>query len=90
MEPSQIRLMKLTLLVSSLVFLVFLLLVGAPPGARAMQTDGCGAGDCRSCHSLSKDEARGLLKTLSLNVLDVAFSEVPRSGGHSLNNSAEN
>jgi thiol:disulfide interchange protein DsbC len=42
-----------------------------------MQADGCGAEDCRSCHSLSKDEARGLLKELRLKVLDVAFSEVP-------------
>ena len=45
--------------------------------ASAMQADGCGAGECRSCHDLSQEEAKGLLKGLPVKVVDVAFSEVP-------------
>ena len=43
----------------------------------AMQPDGCGAGECRDCHSLSKGEAKELLKELPFEVLNVDFSAVP-------------
>lgn len=59
--------------------LAALLAVGLafPAGLLAMQQDGCGAGTCTDCHSLSKDEAKGLLKELPLEVLNVELSVVP-------------
>lgn len=52
----------------------FLLVLGGRPSA--MQADGCGAGKCQDCHSLSKDEASTLLKGLVERVNEVTFSEV--------------
>ncbi len=39
--------------------------------------DGCGAGSCRDCHALTKQEASTLLKDKVGEVLEVKFSEVP-------------
>ncbi len=43
----------------------------------AFQQDGCGAGDCRGCHALTKPEASEILKDLVSEVLEVKMSEVP-------------
>ena len=45
--------------------------------ALAFQSDGCGAGDCRDCHALSKKEAALLLQGKVTEVLNVKLSEVP-------------
>jgi thiol:disulfide interchange protein DsbC len=49
------------------------------PGTQAMafQNAGCGAGDCRDCHSVNRDEVARLLKGKVTEVLDVKRSEVP-------------
>lgn len=39
--------------------------------------DGCGAGECKDCHSMNKQEAAGLLSLPENQVADVKFSEVP-------------
>ena len=41
------------------------------------QQDGCGSGNCTDCHSLTREEAAGLLKGKVDNVLSVKMSEVP-------------
>ena len=41
------------------------------------QNAGCGAGDCRDCHSVNRDEVAQLLKGKVTEVLDVKRSEVP-------------
>jgi thiol:disulfide interchange protein DsbC len=43
----------------------------------AFEKAGCGAGDCRDCHALSKEDATALLKDKVDKVLDVKRSEVP-------------
>ncbi len=53
-----------------------LVLIAAAPAA-AFQKDGCGAGDCSSCHTLTKDEATEILDGLVHKVLSVGMSEVP-------------
>jgi thiol:disulfide interchange protein DsbC len=58
-----------------LSFFLVTLLSGAP--AMAFQEGGCGAGDCRDCHSVSRDEVAQLLKDKVTEVLDVTRSEVP-------------
>jgi len=45
--------------------------------AMAFQEAGCGAGDCRDCHSVTRDEVSQLLKGKVTEVLDVKRSEVP-------------
>ena len=45
--------------------------------AMAFQEAGCGAGDCRDCHSVNRDEVAQLLKGKVTEVLDVKRSEVP-------------
>lgn len=49
----------------------------APASAFQGGADGCGAGSCRDCHALTKQEAATLLKGKVGEVLDVKFSEVP-------------
>lgn len=49
----------------------------APAAAFQGGADGCGAGSCKDCHALSKQEAATLLKGKVGEVLDVKFSEVP-------------
>ena len=45
--------------------------------AQAFMGEGCGAGECKDCHSLTKEEAALTLKSVPGEVLDVKFSEVP-------------
>ncbi|MCI5121283.1 MAG: DsbC family protein [Candidatus Electrothrix sp. AUS4] len=59
-------------------FLSFSLLTLLSAGqAIAFQEAGCGAGDCRDCHSVNRDEVAQLLKGKVTEVLDVKRSEVP-------------
>lgn len=44
--------------------------------AEAFPKDGCGAGECRNCHSLTRDEAGKLLEGMVDNVLNVEASPV--------------
>lgn len=64
---------------SLLSFLLLQLLLSATitwafqgPGA-----EGCGAGECKDCHSLETKEVAGLLKVPESSILSLAFSEVP-------------
>jgi len=59
---------------SILLALVFLLITSTVYG---FQKDGCGSGNCIDCHSLTKQEAAGLLKGQVDDVLSVKISEVP-------------
>ncbi|HEX9872929.1 MAG TPA: DsbC family protein [Deferrimonas sp.] len=61
--------MKILLMMTLALFL-------AVPG-QAFTQDGCGAGTCADCHSLTKAEATDLLKGGVDKVLDVAFAEIP-------------
>lgn len=45
-------------------------------GAPAFQKEGCGTADCRSCHTLNREQATGLLGGLVDNVLTVEESPV--------------
>lgn len=55
--------------------LFFLAAVGG--AAEAFMQGGCGGGECRDCHSLSKEEARSLLEGFVDNVTDVTMGPVP-------------
>ncbi len=55
----------------------FLATVISGSHAMAFQEAGCGAGDCRDCHSVTRDEVSQLLKGKVTKVLDVKRSEVP-------------
>jgi thiol:disulfide interchange protein DsbC len=57
-------------------FFSALLAFAAPEGAFAFMKDGCGSGECRDCHSLSKAEAATLLGGLVDNVVSVEESPV--------------
>ncbi len=54
-----------------------LLLMCVAVDAQAFMKDGCGAGECRDCHSLSQKEAGDLLKAGVDKVLSVDFAEIP-------------
>lgn len=54
-----------------------LLLAGWTTVAAAMAPDGCGAGACADCHTLSKSEAKRVLDGLVDDVIDVKLAEVP-------------
>ena len=58
-----------------IVILLIILLLPSP--ALAFQQAGCGAGDCRDCHALSKKEATALLKGKVTEVVEVKRSQVP-------------
>ncbi len=45
--------------------------------ALAMTSDGCGAGTCNDCHSITKEETAQLLGSMVDKVNNVEFSEVP-------------
>jgi thiol:disulfide interchange protein DsbC len=45
--------------------------------AFAFQEGGCGAGDCRDCHALSKSQASDILRGMVTAVHEVKLSEVP-------------
>ena len=55
---------------------VFLALCGVLPAA-AFTADGCGAGTCSSCHSLTQKEAGTILGPLVDKVNKVEFAEIP-------------
>jgi thiol:disulfide interchange protein DsbC len=58
-----------------LPFLLLLLLVAVP--VQAFMEEGCGAGNCADCHSLSVQEAATLFKGNVDKVLKVELAEVP-------------
>ena len=45
-------------------------------GAPAFQKEGCGTADCRSCHTLNREQAAGILGGMVDNVLTVEESPV--------------
>jgi len=47
-----------------------------PQGAFAFPKDGCGVGECRDCHSLTREEAGKILGGMVDNVLNVEMSPV--------------
>jgi thiol:disulfide interchange protein DsbC len=53
------------------------LFFGLASNVMAFTGEGCGAGDCKDCHQLTREEAAGILKGVAGEVLDVKFSEVP-------------
>jgi thiol:disulfide interchange protein DsbC len=64
---------------SAVLKMFFLLCFGAmlvPEGAMAFGESGCGAGECRDCHSLTPEEAFTLLPPGADKVNSVEFSEV--------------
>jgi len=56
---------------------LFLVTLFSGSQAIAFQNAGCGAGDCRDCHSVSREEVAQVLKGKVTEVLDVKRSEVP-------------
>ena len=57
--------------------LILLVVFFTANNALAMSSDGCGAGSCADCHSLTKVETEQLLGSLVDKVNSVEFSEVP-------------
>jgi len=53
----------------------FVLLLSAP-GVFAFQKEGCGSGECRSCHTITREEASRILGGMVDNVLNVEMSPV--------------
>jgi len=58
------------------LLLVALLLAAGETGALAFMKEGCGSGECRDCHSLTREEAGKLLSGMVDNVLNVEISPV--------------
>jgi thiol:disulfide interchange protein DsbC len=58
-------------------YIVVLFILLLPVSALAFREAGCGAGDCRDCHALSKKEAATLLQGKVSEVVDVKRSQVP-------------
>lgn len=58
-----------------IVFLLCLFLAVAA-SASAMSQEGCGAGECNSCHSMTVDEAKAMFPRAE-KVVSVDFSEMP-------------
>ncbi|PLX93519.1 MAG: protein-disulfide isomerase [Desulfuromonas sp.] len=58
-----------------LIVSVFFLMLSSP--VLAMSPEGCGAGECRDCHSMNLQEASALLGQAVDRVVAVDFSEVP-------------
>lgn len=58
------------------VSLAVLLLASAGTGAFAFMNEGCASGECRDCHSLTREEAGKLLAGMVDNVLNVEESPV--------------
>lgn len=56
--------------------LIFVLLAATCTNLHAMQMDGCGAGECKDCHSLTQDEAESMFKGLVDKVINVEMSPV--------------
>ncbi len=59
------------------LFLLFVLLTATPAFSFGGSGDGCGAGDCRDCHSLDVKEAKGILGAGIDKVHKVEFAEMP-------------
>lgn len=57
-------------------FSIALLLVAGETGALAFMKEGCGSGECRDCHKLTREEAGKLLSGMVDNVLNVEESPV--------------
>lgn len=57
------------------IFLSILFIMTSP--ATSFVKDGCGTGECKDCHNLTKEEAVTLLNDKSIEVMDITFSEVP-------------
>ena len=57
------------------LLLIAVLLAATP--VSAFQAGGCGAGDCRDCHAVNRQEVAELLKGTVNDVLDVRPSKVP-------------
>jgi thiol:disulfide interchange protein DsbC len=66
--------MRRSLIGAALGILAGLLL--CPQGAFAFPKDGCGVGECRDCHSLSREEAGKILGGMVDNVLNVEAGPV--------------
>jgi thiol:disulfide interchange protein DsbC len=66
--------MRRSLIGAALGILAVLLL--CPQGAFAFPKDGCGVGECRDCHSLSREEAGKILGGMVDNVLNVEAGPV--------------
>jgi len=63
-------------IVSALIMTLLLTLPAL--STRAMNTEGCGAGSCNECHTLTVKEAEKLLKRGNFDrILSVEFSEMP-------------
>lgn len=67
---------RLPLLLLAAVLAAAALAALAPAPARAFTKDGCGAGECRDCHALTKDEAKKALSQWVDNVTEVRESPV--------------
>lgn len=60
------------------IILLFMTLVFCSPAAAFMtNAEGCGAGTCADCHTLSKDEAREVFKGIQGEIVSVDFAEAP-------------
>ncbi|MGW8161267.1 MAG: DsbC family protein [Desulfobulbales bacterium] len=60
----------------SLLFALIVILFHAPH-VGAFQENGCGAGDCRDCHTLNKKEAAALLSIGEDSIIDLQLAQVP-------------
>ncbi|NIQ10266.1 MAG: thioredoxin domain-containing protein, partial [Gammaproteobacteria bacterium] len=57
--------------------LIFVSLLFFASQAYTMSTDGCGAGTCADCHSITKEETQQILGSMVDKVNRVEFAEVP-------------
>lgn len=57
--------------------LIFIVCLFVAHNGFAMSSDGCGAGSCADCHSITKDEAKQLLGDMVDRVNRVEFAEIP-------------
>ena len=58
------------------IVLLLCLLLPVSVSALAMEQEGCGAGECNSCHSMTLDEAKEMFPRAD-KVISVDFSEMP-------------
>lgn len=68
-NAGEIRTMRFLLILSTLLF--------SAANVFAMSADGCGAGACADCHSITREETAKLLGDMVDKVNSVEFSEVP-------------
>ncbi|HLC14956.1 MAG TPA: DsbC family protein [Thermodesulfovibrionia bacterium] len=60
----------------SIILLVVAAIVTTFTWSYAMQMDGCGASDCKDCHSLTQQEAEGMFQGLVEKVINVEMSPI--------------